>query len=87
MALEISFCFSGRVEISLAIQQQGKQICDKYVTKGGGIQYDYSLVIDFQWYQIQKPLTSTVIRIIHLLLVQSIFTSYTLYVFIVLFTL
>ena len=53
MALEISFCFSGRVEISLAIQQQGKQICDKYSTKGGGIQYDYSLVIDFQWYQIQ----------------------------------
>ena len=52
MALEISFCFSGRVEISLAIQQQGKQICDKYSTKGGGIQYDYSLVIDFQWYQI-----------------------------------
>ena len=41
MALEISFCFSGRVEISLAIQQQGKQIYDKYSTKGGGIQYDY----------------------------------------------
>ena len=58
MALEISFCFSGRVEISLAIQQQGKQICDKYSTKGGGIQYDYSLVIDFQWYQILKPLIS-----------------------------
>ena len=60
MALEISFCFSGRVEISLAIQQQGKQICDKYSTKGGGIQYDYSLVIDFQWYQILKPLISIV---------------------------
>ena len=58
MALEISFCFSGRVEISLAIQQQGKQICDKYSTKGGGIQYDYSLVIDFQCYQINRCISS-----------------------------
>ena len=58
MALEISFCFSGRVEISLAIQQQGKQICDKYSTKAEGIQYDYSLVIDCQWYQIRKTFES-----------------------------
>ena len=58
MALEISFCFSGRVEISLAIQQQGKQICDKYSTKGGGIQYDYSRVIDFQWYQLSRYTTN-----------------------------
>ena len=58
--------------ISLAIQQQGKQICDKYSTTGGGIQYDYSLVIDFQWYQILKPL---IVVLTNLLLVQSIFLS------------